>query len=1057
MVRSYLRHEPTQAFGLVASSTSRSLLCSDGKTAVVPALEDVLIWDVKRGTQLSMWHDVGHKANVTAIARAPQRSDDILSTYAVGYQDGSIRIWRVNPLDTEAPTSPALTFNGHNAAVTSLAFEDQGGLRLASGSLDTDIILWDVVAETGMYRMKGHRNAITDLAFVPGTNKHDSQDAYKQPSSSSASFISLGHLVSASKDGLIKLWDLSMQHCLQTVVPGKGEILTLAMASGFGGKYIHQLKEDGASDRDDASVLLLTGSAEGEVRIWEIDTKALAGGIQASAMDVDLESTEDAGGGLSRGFIIPHGTLPVSSSRRITQILFAPPRGAAGCGFVAVMSSEKAVQVFRIRTQDDMRRKLARRNRRAREKAQKKSDGGIPTAATGLDDAGSNEPANAEIPWAERLESYTIVRPTQGRLRSFAFQDASENANSNAATPMLLALATNAIEVQSLPPPPQSRSEKATPPEATLSCGIDLPGHRSEARAVALSSDDTLLASADSFGQLKIWNVATGRCIRTLPGAYALTVAWLPGDRHVLVGCKDGTLRSYDIPAGEAVETIQAHDGPLWSIAVHPDGQSCVTASADKDVKFWEFESVVSAIEERTEDQSGPDQEQDEGRSAPSAGRMQLSLAHVRTLKMTDDVLFAKYSPDGRLLALSLLDTTVKVFFADSLKFFLSLYGHKLPVLSLDISSDSKLCLTVSADRNAKIWGLDYGDCHRSLFAHEEAVMGCAFEQGSQGGGLMGGKEGASHHFWTVGRDGRVRHWDGDRFELIQTLEGHHGEVWAVAAGHKGNMAVTAGADRSIRVWEKTEEPLFLEEEREREMEKLYETGAPAREDDSAAVGSLAAGAEAPQKMDDVGAVTKSTGETLKAGERLIEALEAADEDLRATKEWEKRGSQGAPPARSPVLLASFAPDEAVDPNLYVLRVTEKITAAQLDDALIVIPFDKVISLMRCLDHWAKKQWNIPLVARILFFLLRTHHAQIVANRVMRVTLASLSGHLRSALDRQKTTIGFNLAALRHVRAQYVAQRTSTLYERYGFDLTAEEVKARIEQGQKRKRKLAVS
>jgi U3 small nucleolar RNA-associated protein 12 len=56
----------------------------------------------------------------------------------------------------------------------------------------------------------------------------------------------------------------------------------------------------------------------------------------------------------------------------------------------------------------------------------------------------------------------------------------------------------------------------------------------------------------------------------------------------------------------------------------------------------------------------------------------QLALVHVRTLKMTDDVLAVKYSPDGRYLAVSLLDSTVKIFFQDTLKFFLSLYGHKV-------------------------------------------------------------------------------------------------------------------------------------------------------------------------------------------------------------------------------------------------------------------------------------------------------------------------------------------------------------------------------------------
>jgi len=74
-------------------------------------------------------------------------------------------------------------------------------------------------------------------------------------------------------------------------------------------------------------------------------------------------------------------------------------------------------------------------------------------------------------------------------------------------------------------------------------------------------------------------------------------------------------------------------------------------------------------------------------------------------------------------LAVALLDNTVKVFFADTLKFFLSLYGHKLPVMSLDISSDSTLLISGSADKNIKIWGLDFGDCHRSLLAHEDSVM----------------------------------------------------------------------------------------------------------------------------------------------------------------------------------------------------------------------------------------------------------------------------------------------------------------------------------------------
>lgn len=93
-----------------------------------------------------------------------------------------------------------------------------------------------------------------------------------------------------------------------------------------------------------------------------------------------------------------------------------------------------------------------------------------------------------------------------------------------------------------------------------------------------------------------------------------------------------------------------------------------MTGSADKDIKFWDFEVRELEQEEGAEGRKG----------------QVLTMAHTKTLKMTDDVLAVKYSPDGKLLAVSLLDSTVKVFYTDTLKFFLSLYGHKVR-FSLDV------------------------------------------------------------------------------------------------------------------------------------------------------------------------------------------------------------------------------------------------------------------------------------------------------------------------------------------------------------------------------------
>lgn len=1013
MVRSYLRHEPTLAYGLICSPSGRSLLSKDGKTAVVLALEDVLVWDVKTGDQKGSWHEIGHTSPVTSIARN-QESDNL---YAVGYGDGSIRIWDADSSNVK------LTLNGHKGAITALHF-DRDGLTLASGSQDTNLILWDIIAESGLFRLKGHRDAVTDLHFIYAGGLDE------EPSTSSSNEITTSkrkYIASTSKDGLLKLWDLSLQHCIETVLPGRGELWSLSVLQDF--SYSHSEDETGA--------LVLVGNSEGKVNLYEVSKHSLRSSLQK----------ED---GSMAKFLIDQGKLDLVGTKRVTQIAFHA-YNSRGAQFLAISGSDRSVEIFRLRSEEDVQKKIARRRRRAKEKATKKHNG---STGEKEDDVGEKD---SPVTWNDRIEPYTIVRPSNGKVKSFSFAglDVDQASTKAVGVPILLALGNNALEIYNIPAPKKSKTDKMDSIEANLSCALDMAGHRSEVRALALSSDDSLLVSADSAGSLKIWNTSTGRILRTLACGYALSLAWLPDDQHIIVGCKDGSLKTYNIPSGTQLEDIAAHQGPIWSVIVHPSGQSCLSASGDKDVKFWDFEARNSAAEAADDE----DEEQIAANKVTTLG-----LTHTRTLKMTDDVLCARYSPDGRLLALSLLDSTVKVFYSDTLKFFLSLYGHKLPVLSLDISGDNKLCVTVSADKNAKIWGLDFGDCHRSLFAHEESVVGVAFEKGDQGGGLLGGREGKSHHFWTCAKDGKLKYWDGDRFQCIQTMTGHHGDVSSLAVGSKGTIVVSAGIDRSIRLWERTEEPLFLEEERERELEEMYQNGNNVeRNDDDKAFGSLAEGNEATteeQAGNEVEGVHKSTKETLMAGEKLMEAIEVADADLEAFEGYKKSkqtsGLDLAPPARHPLLSHAFETGEDVDAHAYVLKVATKILPAQLDDALLVLPFEFVISLIKYLDYWASKEWNIPLVAKILFFLLRNYHLQIVANRVMRSRLINLRSHLGAALQRQKVTIGYNLAGLNIVKSKIEEKMTSELYDREGLDADETRVKEVLEKGARRKRKVAI-
>ena len=50
-------------------------------------------------------------------------------------------------------------------------------------------------------------------------------------------------------------------------------------------------------------------------------------------------------------------------------------------------------------------------------------------------------------------------------------------------------------------------------------------------------------------------------------------------------------------------------------------------------------------------------------------------------------------------------------------------------------------------------------------------------------------------------------------------LDGHASEVWGLSVSRDGSSVASCGRDRSLRLWGRTDEPVFLEEEREKELE----------------------------------------------------------------------------------------------------------------------------------------------------------------------------------------------------------------------------------------------
>ncbi|KXX78292.1 WD repeat-containing protein 3 [Madurella mycetomatis] len=932
MVKSYLKFESSKSFGVVASGTSNLVWSSSkGKTgtgagqAIVSANEEVLVWDIKKGELLSRWKDESCRAKVTAIAQSSTDPD----AFAVGYEDGSIRLW-----DSKIATA-IVGFNGHKSAITILVF-DKTGVRLASGAKDTDVIIWDLVAEVGQYKLRGHKDQITGLYFVepdPIVEGEDEEQALMAVDSEATE----GFLLTTGKDALIKLWDLSSRHCIEThVAQTNGECWALGVSPDLSG--------------------CVTAGNDGEMTVWALDAASLA----SSAHKVDITQAVN--------FLQNRGTLHRQSKERAVEVSFHPKHD-----YFAVHGIEKSVEIWRIRTEAEVKKSLARKKRRRREKLAKDKTGDKDVDMDGAGDE-ADDITKAEI--SDVFVQHVMVRTT-GKVRSVEWAASQGNKDLQ----LLVGATNNLLELYTVVGKDKLKS-KSDVPDYDKALAIELPGHRTDIRSVAISSDDKMLASAAN-GSLKIWNIRTQTCIRTFECGYALCCAFLPGDKVVVVGTKEGELQVYDIASAALLETVNAHEGhAVWSLQVHPDGKSVASGGADKTARFWDFKIVQEQVLGTT-------------RTTPK-----LKLVQSRILKVSDDILSLRFSPDAKLLAVALLDSTVKVFFVDTLKLYLNLYGHKLPVLSMDISYDSKLIVTSSADKNIRIWGLDFGDCHKALFGHQDSILQVAF--------IPHNSDGNGHHFFSAGKDRTIKYWDADKFEQIQRIDGHHGEIWALAVSHSGAFLVSASHDKSIRVWEETDEQIFLEEEREKELEELYE---------STLTTSLEQDPDEQDQNQEVAAATKQTVETLMAGERIAEALELGMADLAVIREWEEAkllNPNIAPPQRNPVFVALGN----ISAETYVLNTLQRIKASSLHDALLVLPFSTVPLLFTFLNLFALREMNIPLTCRILFFMLKTHHKQVVSSRTMRAMLEGIRTNLRAALRRQKDEMGYNIAALRVVGMQ---------------------------------------
>jgi WD40 repeat protein len=301
---------------------------------------------------------------------------------------------------------------------------------------------------------------------------------------------------------------------------------------------------------------------------------------------------------------------------------------------------------------------------------------------------------------------------------------------------------------------------------ATGKCLKTFFGHTGKLWAVSFHPQKHLLASGAQDHTAKIWNLQTGACAKTLTGHSneVLSVAVSPGsatttqdpDRYLASSHQDRAIRIWHLPSGKITRTLQEHTDMVWSVAFSPNGEYLVSGSSDDTVKLWQWRT----------------------------GKLLQTFRGHQSW-----VWIVAFCPDNLHFASGSYDQTVKIWNGTTGECRQTLLGHTSSISSLDFSPDGKFLASGSYDNTIRLWDLETGECVRLITDHENSVWSVKFSPN--------GKYFASGSF-----DCTIKLWDMATGACLRTYRGHPSFVKTLQFTPDGQKIVSGGFNGEIKVWD---------------------------------------------------------------------------------------------------------------------------------------------------------------------------------------------------------------------------------------------------------------
>ncbi len=116
--------------------------------------------------------------------------------------------------------------------------------------------------------------------------------------------------------------------------------------------------------------------------------------------------------------------------------------------------------------------------------------------------------------------------------------------------------------------------------------------------ALAIDPSGNLLATGGGepsrSGELKLWNVADGKLIRTITPSHSDTIFGLdfsPDGLLLASGAADRIVKVFNVASGALANSFEGHTHHVLDVAWRGDGKMLASAGADCVIKFWDYAS----------------------------------------------------------------------------------------------------------------------------------------------------------------------------------------------------------------------------------------------------------------------------------------------------------------------------------------------------------------------------------------------------------------------------------------------------------------------------------